>query len=157
MKRPNILFMHVDQMHFQAMSTYGNPYVKTPAMDRIAADKCSFMTSYTSMPQCCPARTSWYTGRMSSETGVPVNGCYVLPDLPDLGQWLTEHGNYKAAYAGKWHIYGRRVDKSFDLIFEQPSGKGEYMDGHVEFVRYPGESPMSRWFACFMTSATSLL
>ena len=32
-----------------------------------------------------------------------------------------------------------------------------YMDGHVEFVRYPGESPVSRWFACFLTTATSLL
>ena len=33
MTRPNILFIHVDQMHWQAMSAYGNPYVKTPAMD----------------------------------------------------------------------------------------------------------------------------
>jgi prepilin-type N-terminal cleavage/methylation domain-containing protein/prepilin-type processing-associated H-X9-DG protein len=32
-----------------------------------------------------------------------------------------------------------------------------YMDGHVEFVKYPSESPMSRWFACFLTTATSLL
>jgi len=32
-----------------------------------------------------------------------------------------------------------------------------FMDGHVEFIKYPGESPMSRWFACFLTTATSLL
>ena len=32
-KRPNILFIHVDQMHWQAVSAYGNPYIKTPAME----------------------------------------------------------------------------------------------------------------------------
>jgi len=32
-----------------------------------------------------------------------------------------------------------------------------YMDGHVEFIKYPGESPMSRWFASFIASASSLL
>ena len=57
MKRPNILFMHVDQMHWEAMSAYGNPHVKTPGMDRIAAEGCSFRASYASMPQCVPART----------------------------------------------------------------------------------------------------
>ena len=50
MKRPNILFMHVDQMHWEAMSGYGNPHVKTPAMDRIAEDGCSFRASYATMP-----------------------------------------------------------------------------------------------------------
>ena len=129
MKRPNILFIHVDQMHFQAMSAYGNKYVETPNLDRMAADGCSFRASYAAMPQCCPARASWYTGRMSSEHGVPSNGCKLLPDIPDLGQWLTNHGNYKAVYAGKWHIPGRDVGKSFDEIFG--SGKGEYGDGGI--------------------------
>ncbi|MBT3294850.1 MAG: sulfatase-like hydrolase/transferase [Verrucomicrobia bacterium] len=128
-KRPNILFIHVDQMHWQAMSAYGNPHVKTPSMDRIAADGCSFRSSYTAMPQCCPARASWYTGRMSSEHGVAANGCSLLSDLPDLGQWLTKHGGYKAAYAGKWHIPGRDVGKSFDMMFG--SGKGEYADAGI--------------------------
>ena len=129
MKKTNILFIHVDQMHFQAMSAYGNPLVKTPAMDRMANDGYSFRTSYTAMPQCCPARASWYTGRMSSEHGVPVNGCPILPDLPDLGQWLSKHGNYESVYAGKWHIPGRDVAKSFKVIYG--SGRGEYADGSI--------------------------
>jgi arylsulfatase A-like enzyme len=116
-------------MHWQAMSAYGNKYVKTPAMDRIAADGCSFRASYTAMPQCCPARASWYTGRTSSEHGVPGNGCNITPDLPDLGQWLTKHGGYKATYAGKWHIPGRDVGKSFDMIFG--SGRGEFADAGI--------------------------
>jgi arylsulfatase A-like enzyme len=128
-ERPNILFMHVDQMHFQAMSGYGNPYVKTPALDRLARDGMSLRTSYTTMPQCCPARASWYTGRMSSEHGVPTNACPIGPDLPDLGQWLNKHGDYKSVYAGKWHIPGRDVSKSFRVIYG--SGLGEYADASI--------------------------
>ena len=112
-KRPNILFIHVDQMHFQAISAYGNRHINTPAMDRMVNDGYSFRTGYTAMPQCCPARASWYTGRMSSEHGIPVNNCPILPDIPDLGQWLTKHGNYESVYAGKWHVSGRDVNKSF--------------------------------------------
>jgi arylsulfatase A-like enzyme len=126
--RPNILFIHVDQMHFQAMSAYGNPHVKTPALDRMAADGCSFRMSYSAMPQCCPSRASWYTGRMSSEHGLPINGCKLLPDIPDLGTHLRKHG-YDSVYAGKWHVPGRDEKKSFRLI--HPSGRGEYADAGI--------------------------
>ena len=122
MSKQNILFIHVDQMHWEAMSTYGNTYVKTPNMDRLAADGCSFRASYTAMPQCCPARTSWYTGRASSEHGVPGNGCKVVRDMPDLGQWMTKHG-YESVYAGKWHIPGRDVRKSFNYICGSAQGE----------------------------------
>jgi arylsulfatase A-like enzyme len=130
-KKPNILFIHVDQMHWQALSAYGNPYVKTDGMDRLIAEGYSFRSAYTAMPQCCPARASWYTGRMSSETGVASNGELCRPDIPDLGQWLREHGKYKVAYAGKWHIPGRDVGESFELLYDVNLGKGEYMDGAV--------------------------
>jgi choline-sulfatase len=144
-KPPNILFIHVDQMHWQAMSAYGNPHVRTPAMDRMAADGCSFRASYATMPQCCPARASWYTGRMSSEHGVPVNGCPILPELPDLGTWLAKHGDYESVYAGKWHVSGRDVTKSFRVIYG--SGKGEYADGAIAracmgfLENYQGDKP----------------
>lgn len=144
-KRPSILFIHVDQMHFQAASAYGNPHVSTPAVDRIVNDGCSLMSHYTAMPQCCAARASWYMGRMSSESGVPVNGCRCLPELPDLGQWLSKRGNYEPVYAGKWHIPGRDVAKSFRVIYG--SGKGEYADGAIAracmgfLENYGGDKP----------------
>ena len=128
-KRPNILFIHVDQLHYQAISAYGNPYVKTPALDRMVSDGTSFMKMYTTMPQCCPARASWYTGRMSTETGVPVNSCPLDPELPDLGRWLRKHGDYDCVYAGKWHIPNRDVSKSFRLICG--SGMGEHNDASI--------------------------
>ena len=144
-KRPNILFVHVDQMHFKAISAYGNKHVKTPAIDRMVNEGCSFRSTYTAMPQCCPARASWYTGRMSSEHGVPVNGCPIRPEIPDLGQWLSKHGDYESVYAGKWHIPGRDVRKSFKVIYG--SGMGEHSDGSVAracmgfLENYSGDKP----------------
>jgi arylsulfatase A-like enzyme len=132
-------------MHWDAMSAYGNKYVKTPHMDQLAADGYSFRASYTPMPQCCPARASWYTGRMSCETGVPANGCELLPELPDLGQWLRKHGDYETIYAGKWHIPGRATNKGFKVICG--SGQGEFSDGAVAracmgfLENYKGDKP----------------
>ena len=132
-------------MHHLAVSAYGNRYVKTPSIDRIVGDGCSLMSAYTAMPQCCPARASWYTGRMSSETGVPVNGSPILPKLPDLGQWLMRHGKYECVYAGKWHVTGRDVSKSFRVIYN--SGKGEFSDGPIARAcmgfldNYKGDKP----------------
>ncbi|MDP6635099.1 MAG: sulfatase-like hydrolase/transferase [Phycisphaerae bacterium] len=163
--RPNILFIHVDQMHHRAISAYGNRHVKTPAIDRIVKDGCSLMTAYTAMPQCCPARASWYTGRMSSETGVPVNGCGLLADLPDLGQWLGKRGGYECVYAGKWHINGRSVARSFRQIYG--SGKGEFGDGAIAracmgfLENYKGDKPfflnagfMNPHDCCYTAGAT---
>ena len=45
MKKPNIVFVHVDQMHHKAISAYGCKYVQTPNIDRIVAEGYSFMES----------------------------------------------------------------------------------------------------------------
>ena len=103
MDKPNIVFLHVDQMHHDVIAAYGNPHVYTPNMDRLVREGTSFMSSYCSMPQCCPSRACWYTGRMSKEHGVMANPYPIDPNIPDLGQWLRECG-YDCAYTGKWHV-----------------------------------------------------
>ena len=65
---PNIVFVHTDQQHHKALSAYGNEWLKTPHMDRIAKEGYNFMESVSSNPVCCPARTCWYTGRTSVNT-----------------------------------------------------------------------------------------
>ena len=138
--------MHVDQLHWQALSAYGNPHVKTPAMDRIAADGVSFRASYAANPLCCPARGCWYTGRMSSENGQANNKDPMQPDVPDLGSWLRQHGGYETVYSGKWHI-GRPVSDSFNQIYGQLESKGEIFDpaaaraGMGFLDNYQGDKP----------------
>lgn len=127
---PNIVFVHVDQMHADAMSAFGNRHVRTPAMDRIARDGVAFRQAYAAQPVCCPARSSWYTGRTPLEHGVLINAAPIDQRMPDLGQWLRKHGAYSVPYAGKWHVPARDVRESFDLL-HPGTGMGEIGDGDV--------------------------
>jgi arylsulfatase A-like enzyme len=60
--------------------------------------------SYSTNPVCSPARSSILTGRASCETGVYKNGKPIRSDIPNLGQWFSQHTNYETIYAGKWHM-----------------------------------------------------
>ena len=126
---PNILFIHVDQMHADAVSALGCEHLHTPAIDRLVREGYAFTKAYCAMPQCCPSRASWYTGRMSKEHGVVVNAHPIDPDVPDLGQWLRRE-NYDCVYTGKWHVTGRELHASFDVLQPQ-HGMGELNDGNV--------------------------
>lgn len=146
-EHPNVIFIHVDQMNWQAVSAYGNKYVKTPAIDKMAEEGYSFRSHYSANPVCCPARSSWYTGRMSSEHGVATNSYKLLPDLPDLGSWLRRNGNYETVYAGKWHVPGRDRSDGFKVISSYAEGKGEMFDAQTAracmgfLENYNGDKP----------------
>ena len=114
--RPNILFINTDQQTWDAISAYGNRWLSTPNMDRLVAAGTSFMRAYCTDPVCAPARTSWMTGRHTSEAGMPFNGGHLHEDIPDLGQ-LLRAGGYGAYHAGKWHVDGRDLTQSFDTLY----------------------------------------
>ena len=52
--RPNILFMMADQMRFDALGAV-NPQLKTPALDKLAAEGLRFAKAYSATPTCTPA------------------------------------------------------------------------------------------------------
>ena len=115
-RKPNILFVNTDQHTWDAISAYGNTWLKTPHIDRLVENGVSFMRSYSTDPVCCPARASWATGRYSSEVGMPFNGGCMPDDIPDIGQILNAN-DYNAFHAGKWHVTGRNVRESFQCLF----------------------------------------
>ncbi len=137
--------MHTDQQSLDTISALGCRHVQTPHLDRMAERGVSFRQSYSADPLCMPARTAWYTGRPSSETGVVKNNLPLLETVPDLGAWLRRAG-YETVYSGKWHVPGRDVERSFRVLV----GKtiyGEVSDRVVShaaaaFLRsYDGEKP----------------
>lgn len=131
-QKPNIVFCHLDQLSHNTLGAKGDPNVRTPNIDRIRADGMSFDLAQGSYPVCCPARASWYTGRMPSENGVWTNGVPVREELPDLGQWLGTRG-YDCYYAGKWHVPGRDQADSFTEIYpHRPYGEKD--DPHIAQV-----------------------
>jgi arylsulfatase A-like enzyme len=103
--RPNILFLFTDQQFAGAMSCAGNPDVRTPAMDALAARGMRFERAYCAHPVCGPSRASMITGLMPLHAGVHVNELGLDPQLRDreLGTIFNAAG-YRCAYAGKWHL-----------------------------------------------------
>ncbi|MGE0761136.1 MAG: sulfatase-like hydrolase/transferase, partial [Pirellulaceae bacterium] len=60
--KPNILFLLSDDHSYPFLSTYGNPNVRTPVLDRLAAEGMKFHRFFTGAPQCVPSRAALMTG-----------------------------------------------------------------------------------------------
>jgi len=101
--RPNILVIMTDQQAAIAMSCTGNPHLKTPAMDSIAAKGVRFERAYVTQPLCLPCRSSMLAGRYPHEIGTITNGTRYNKNWPMLGK-LIANGGYECGYIGKWHV-----------------------------------------------------
>jgi arylsulfatase A-like enzyme len=103
--KPNILYIFTDQQFAEALSCAGNPWVKTPAMDSLAAKGIRFNLAYASHPMCAPTRSSMMTGLMPHVTGVTSNGMSIRPEFQqqEMGWWFQKAG-YHCAYAGRAHL-----------------------------------------------------
>ena len=104
-QKPNIIFILVDDLRWDALSATGHPYVKTPNIDRIAREGMSFRNAFVTTPLCSPSRSSFLTGQYVHKTGVTGNG----PNLERAMQLQTfprllQQAGYATGYFGKWHM-----------------------------------------------------
>lgn len=128
--RPNILIIVTDQQTHDSIGALGNPRIHTPAMDRLVKSGVAFTRCHATYPLCSPSRSSIFTSRMPSETGVYRNNIKLRQNVPTLGQWLTDHAEYRTAYAGKWHVpvcYPNRLE-GFDVISSGIGHQGTVSD-----------------------------
>ena len=63
MKRPNILFILLDDMGWKDLACTGSTFYETPNIDRLAREGMSFANAYASCPVCSPSRASFLTGK----------------------------------------------------------------------------------------------
>ncbi|MDP6913901.1 MAG: sulfatase-like hydrolase/transferase [Verrucomicrobiota bacterium] len=106
-KQPNILFIMTDQHHARMLSSAGNPYLKTRALDSMAKSGIRFSNAYVTNPVCVPSRISMATGMMPGRFGVFNNGmkATIPKKVSDnsLGK-LIKSGGYDTFYGGKVHM-----------------------------------------------------
>jgi len=108
---PNILFIMTDQQYAGMMSCAGNAYLKTPALDRLAASGMRFELAYSPNPVCVPSRISMVTGYFPSAFGVTHNSDAKDAQIPGhvlentMGKLLQRAG-YRCVYGGKTHWTG---------------------------------------------------
>ena len=113
---PDIIYIYTDQQSATMMSSAGNAYLDTPAIDYIAENGTRFTRAYTTNPVCSPARVSLMTGRFpgyfSDEDGNQVReneGAVLIPQVSEevqnttLAYYLKKAG-YELIYGGKEHL-----------------------------------------------------
>jgi arylsulfatase A-like enzyme len=103
--RPNIVFILVDDLRWDAFGCMGHPFVKTPNIDRIAKEGALFKNFFVSIPLCSPSRGSFLTGQYAHTHGVIDNADHsaLSHQLATFPRWLHDAG-YETAFVGKWHM-----------------------------------------------------
>ena len=106
--RTDVLFVFADQWRTQATGYFGNPDIRTPNLDQMAAEGIRFNRFYAGAPVCSPTRASCLTGRNGYRMGIlSANIGHLPPEEVTLAEVLKKHG-YATGHFGKWHMGGQR-------------------------------------------------
>ena len=112
MQPANLLFILSDQHARGALGCYGNPVVRTPNLDRLAARGVRFQNVYTPCPICVPARASLATGQYVHQIGYWDNAFPYDGAVPSWHHRLREQG-HRIDSIGKLHFSGSDDDHGF--------------------------------------------
>jgi len=146
MKHPNILLICGDEMRGDAMGYAGNPFVKTPNLDRLAGEGAMWKRCFATQPTCTPSRASFLTGCHSSVLRSRMVGCWT-PDDPRFLAHSFHAAGYHTASIGKIHLVPQRDE--VEWMQRRMHADGHYfgfrevdlVNGHGDNCFGPGYSP----------------
>ena len=136
MNKTNIVFILTDDQGCWTLGCGGNPDIRTPNLDKLAARGMRFDNFFCASPVCSPARATLLTGEIPSKHGVIdwlhnknenayMEGRAIYPEL------LYQNG-YKCSLSGKWHLGSAyKKPECFDNWFAIPGGSSQYYDAKL--------------------------
>ena len=149
-KPPNILFILVDDQGYYDLGCYGATEVKTPRIDRLAAEGVRFTDYYAAAPICSPSRAGLLTGRYPRRFGMEMwvrraDSRRGIPTSELTIAELLKANGYATACIGKWHVgftpellpRARGFDHYFGLLHNLDACETTYFDdqGGVPLLR----------------------
>lgn len=162
--RPNIVFILMDDARWDDLACTGQPFIKTPNIDRIAREGALFKNAFATTPLCSPSRACFLTGLNAHAHGVTDNTNHdALSHRLDTFLLRLNQAGYETAFFGKWHMgtddsprpgidhwisfkgQGQYFDPDLNV-----NGKPEKAEGYatdilnaraVEFLRRPHDRP----------------
>jgi arylsulfatase A-like enzyme len=137
--RPNFILFIADDMACEDCGPYGHPSIRTPNLDRLAAEGMRFDRAFLTCSSCSPSRASIITGRYPHNTGAHQLHLPLPAEQITFPEKLKQAGYWTAA-AGKWHL-GSAVKDRFH----------EVREGGTKFVEVlrdrPQDKPFFLWLA----------
>ena len=141
--QPNFLLIFTDDHGYGDVSTYHPSDVRTPNIDRLAAEGMLFTRMRANCTVCSPSRAALLTGRHPDRAGVPGvirttpenSWGYLAPQVPTLADELKEVG-YHTAIVGKWHLGLETPNTPNERGFDHFHGfLGDMMDSYTTHLR----------------------
>src|SRR4030095_1921016 len=108
--RPNVVLVLADDLGYGDLGCFGSKDVKTPNLDKFAAEGMRFTSCYAGHPNCSPSRTALMTGRTPTRVGIrnwiPQDSpMHVRRSEVTIATLLNKAG-YSTCHVGKWHMNG---------------------------------------------------
>lgn len=142
-RKPNIVFVLIDDLGWSDVGVYGSPFYETPNIDRLAADGMRFTDAYATCHVCSPSRASIMTGKYPARLGLTdwlqgrgnrdfqrLQAVEIKQALPleetTIAEALRDHG-YRTGMFGKWHLGEAEagpLNQGFDVQVPQNWYKG---------------------------------
>lgn len=150
-ERPNFLLIFADDHGYGDVSTYHESDVRTPNLDRLAAEGMLFTSMRANCTVCSPSRAALLTGRYADRVGVPgvirtkpeESWGYFDPQVPTLANVLKK-ASYDTAIIGKWHLGLESPNTPNERGFDFFHGfLGDMMDSYTTHLRH-GNNYMRR-------------
>jgi len=141
--RPNFIIIFTDDQGYQDLSCYGHPRIKTPCLDRMAAEGMRFTDFYVSAPVCTPSRASLMTGCYAQRVSLPGvlfpgSKVGIHPDEVTIAELLKGRG-YATMCVGKWHLGHLPpflpTRHGFDRYFGIPYSNDMWLAANMAFAR----------------------
>ncbi len=159
---PNIIYILADDLGYGDIGCYGQQKIKTPNIDRLAAQGKKFSSFYAGSTVCAPSRAALMTGLHTGHVSVRGNGEFPLPaEEKIISEYLKEAG-YTTGMMGKWGLglpntTGTPELRGWDYFsgfvhhveghFQHPDSAWKIEDRQLKKIEIPEDQFANEWFA----------